>query len=60
MDFGRLLADPIMQHAVVKKNKSMLDFWSVWKNSEKVREFWLSLGGPHSATYGQGALRFYS
>ena len=35
MDFGRLLADPIMQHAVVLKKKSMLDFLSVWKTRRR-------------------------
>ena len=35
-------------------------FFERLENSEKVREFWSSLGGPHSATNWQRALGFYS
>ena len=43
------------------RNKfSMFDFFECFENSAKVREFWSSLGGPHSATYWQQALGSYS
>ena len=35
-------------------------FFERLENSEKVREVWSSLGGPHSATYWQRALGSYS
>ena len=59
MAFGRVLADPIMHAAVVLK-KFDVCFFERLENSEKVREFWSSLGGPHSATNWQRALGFYS
>ena len=60
MDFGRLLADPIMHGAVVKKKKIDVRFFERLENSEKVREVWSSLGGPHFATKWQRVLGFYS
>ena len=59
MDFGRLLADPVMHGAVLQKENRCLLFERL-ENSEKVREFWSSLGGPHSAANWQRALGFYS
>ena len=35
-------------------------FFERLENSEKVREVWSFLGGPHSATYWQRVLGFYS
>ena len=110
MDFGRLLADPIMEDTVVKqlffssrrygrfslhsvrcdacairlniaffhvfwfptngipipipiplgRKKFDVRFFARLEKSEKVREVWSSLGGPHSATNWQRALGFYS